>query len=102
VDKVIVVQAVDMYNQGWRYTMPKPKSNQASWGNNDGRTTWWKGYWYNRITFKYSRLIPKCKANGKYYGDYQNDKDYWRNGGSPSRPTKIEWLLSSSGGVKPS
>ena len=101
VDKHTLVVAVEMYLQGWRYTMPRPKSSQATWGNHDGRTTWWKGYWYNNKTYKYSRGTPKKQSNGYYYGDGQNDKGYWRNGGSPNYPSKIDWLLSSSSGVKP-
>ena len=100
-DKNTIITAVKMHIQGWRYSMPRSKSSQASWGNGDGRTTWWKGSWYNRKTNKYSQNTPKAKANGFYYGDDQNNKGYWRNGGSPRTPSKIEWLLSSSGGVKP-
>jgi len=101
VDRQTLLVAVEMYLQGWRYTMPIPKSAQAFWGNYDGRTTWWKGYWYNIKTNKYSRRTPTKKLNSYYYGDGQNDKGYWRNGGSPRNPSKINWLLSSSGGVKP-
>jgi hypothetical protein len=101
VNRQTLVVAVEMNLQGWRYFMPRPKSSQASWGNYDGRTTWWKGYWYNNKTNKYSRGTPKKQSNGNYYGDGQNDKGYWRNGGSPSYPSKIDWLLSSYGGVKP-
>ena len=101
VDKQTLKTAVEMYLQGWRYTMPAPKSSQASWGNHDGRTTWWKGYWYNNKTQKYSRKTPEKQTNGYYYGDEQNDEGYWSNGGSPKYPSKIDWLLSSSGGVKP-
>jgi len=101
VNKQTLRVAVEMYLQGWRYTMPRPKSSQASWGNNDGRTTWWKGYWHNSKTQKYSRQMPKKRTNGYYHGDEQNDKGYWSNGGSPRYPSKIDWLLSSSGGVKP-
>ncbi len=101
VDKEILVIAVEMYLQGWSYSMPRPKSSQATWGNYDGRTTWWKGYWYNEKTNKYSKETPKKQSNGYYYGDEQNNKGYWRNGGSPSYPSKTEWLLSSVGGVKP-
>ena len=90
-----------MYLQGWRYTMPRPKSSQASWGNSDRRTTWWNGYWFNNKTNKYSRTVPKKQTNGYYYGDSQEDKGYWRNGGSPITPTKIDWLLSTSGGRTP-
>lgn len=100
-DKQTLVIAVKMYLQGWRYTMPKPKSSQACWGNSDGRTTWWKGYWYNNKTYKYSRRRPTKARDGYFHGDSQNDKGYWSNGGSPSSPSKIDWLLSSSGGTKP-
>ncbi len=101
VGKQTLVTAVEMYLQGWRYTMPRPKSNQAAWGNTDGRTTWYNGYWYNNKTKKHSRSTPLKKSNGYYYGDKQNDKNTWSNGGSPSYPSKIDWLLSSHGGVNP-
>jgi len=101
VDRTIVVTAVEMYLQGWRYTMPVPKSAQAAWGNGDGRTTWWYGYWYNASTKAVSNSTPVRKKNGHYYGDGQDQSNYYRNGGSPSWPTKLEWLLSESGGVKP-
>jgi len=101
VDKSTLVIAVEMHFQGWSYTMPRPKSSQARWGNGDGRTTWWKGYWYNSKTQKYSRTTPQKQTNGYYYGDGQNDAGYWRNGGSPRRPSKTDWLLSASGGIKP-
>ena len=101
VDKHTLIVAVEMYLQGWRYTMPNPKSSQASWGNYDGRTTWWKGYWHNQKTNKYSSTTPHKKADGYYCGDAQNNSGYWRNGGSPGTPTKIEWLLSDYGGVRP-
>lgn len=100
VDKQTLTTAVEMYLQGWRYTMPRPKSSKASWGNNDGRTTWWKGYWYNKKN-KYSRTTPEKQSNGYYNGDAQKEKGYWSNGGSPRYPNKLEWLLSSYGGVKP-
>ncbi len=99
--KQTLVIAVKIYLQGWRYSMPKPKSSQAGWGNADGRTTWWKGYWYNNKTYKYSRSQPKKATDGYFYGDNQNEKNYWSNGGSPRTPSKIDWLLSSSGGTKP-
>lgn len=101
VDAETIKTAVEMYLQGWRYTMPKPKSAQAAWGNFDGRTTWYYGYWYNVETKAYSKEIPTKKSNGYYYGDNQNMQYYWRNGGSPRFPNKLEWLLSSGGGVKP-
>ncbi len=100
-NKRTLTTAAELYLQGWRYTMPGPKSNQAAWGNYDGRTTLWKGHWYNNKTNKYSRSTPLKQSNGYYYGDNQNDKGNWSNGGSPGMPSKIEWLLSSYGGVKP-
>jgi hypothetical protein len=100
-DAQTIKTAVEMYLQGWRYTMPVPKSAKAAWGYYDGRTTWFYGYWYNIKTKDYSKEVPVKKANGYYYGDGQNVQNYWRNGGSPRFPTKIEWLLSSEGGVKP-
>lgn len=100
VRKSTLVIATEMYLQGWRYTMPSPKSSKAYWGNGDGRTTWYNGYWFNNKAKKYSGITPSKHKDGYYYGDNQNNKG-WRNGGSPSYPTKIEWLLSSYGGVKP-
>ncbi len=44
-DKATLSAAVELYSQGWRFTMPRPKSAQAAWGNYDRRTTWWYGYW---------------------------------------------------------
>lgn len=101
VDKKTLKIAVEMYLQGWHYTMPRPKSRKAEWGYEDGRTTWWNGYWYNDKTLEYSRLIPEKQANGYYDGDEQEEKKSWRNGGSPPYPSAVEWLLSSKGGVKP-
>lgn len=101
VKKSTLKTAIKMYLQGWRYTMPAPKSTQASWGNSDGRTTWYMGYWHNKKTGKYSNTTPLIKTNGYYLGDNQNQQNYWRRGGSPHYPTKIEWLLSNYGGVKP-
>ena len=100
VNKKTLVTAVEMYLQGWKYKMPRPKSSKAYWGNRDGRTTWYNGYWKNSKTNKYSGITPKKHSDGYYYGDSQNNSG-WRNGGSPSYPTKVEWLLSSSGGIKP-
>lgn len=48
VNKKTLQKAIEIYLQGWKYTMPIPKSSKAYWGNNDGRTTWYKGYWHNR------------------------------------------------------
>jgi len=93
--------AVEIYLQGWRYVMPIPKSNQAAWGNSDGRTTWWYGYWYNLETGQVSASQPVKKENGLYYGDDQDLRNTWRRGGSPRYPNELEWLLSESGGVPP-
>lgn len=93
--------AVEMYLQGWRYTMPRPKSAQAAWGNRDRRTTWFYGYWYNAQRDEVSATDPTLKQDGRYVGDRQDKRGYWRNGGSPPSPTVLEWLLSKSGGVKP-
>lgn len=101
VDAKTITIAVEMYLQGWRYTMPSPKSKQAAWENTDGRTTWYYGYWFNEKTGAFSEETPMKKANGFYYGDDQKKQWHWRNGGAPRYPTKIEWLLSTSGGVKP-
>jgi hypothetical protein len=101
VQRATLVTAVEMYLQGWRYTMPRPKSTQASWGNSDGRTTWWYGYWYNNQTGRYSNTTPQKKQGGYYKGDSQNQKGMWRNGGSPRYPSKVDWLLSDGGGVRP-
>lgn len=80
--------------QGWTYTLPKPKSAQASWGNSDGRTTWWYGYWHNTLTDRYSQSMPKKSKSGHYVGDNQNMKGYYRRGGSPRYPNNIEKILS--------
>lgn len=101
VNRATLRTAVEMYLQGWRYRMPVPKSAQARWGNTDGRTTWWYGYWYNEKNGKYSSITPTKQENGYYTGNGQNEKGYWRRGGSPSYPTKLEWLLSNYGGVRP-
>ena len=94
--------AIKMYFDGWRYTMPRPKSNQARWGNSDGRTTWWYGYWSNEKTGIYSSSTPKkIRGTNSYVGDRQNNSGSWRRGGSPSIPTKLEWLLSKYGGIAP-
>jgi hypothetical protein len=101
VDKQTLIVAVEHYLQGWVYVMPVPKSKQAYWGNDDGRTTWWAGYWFNNKSNKYSESTPEKHSNNYYYGDDQNYKGTWRNGGSPDYPTKTEWLLSSIEGVMP-
>ncbi len=101
VDRETIAAAVELYSQGWKYTMPRPKSKQAAWGNTDGRTTWWNGYWTNERTSSLSMTDPRRRANGIYYGDAQDLRYTWRNGGSPQMPTKLEWLFSESGGVPP-
>lgn len=83
---------------GWEYTMPRPKSAQAAWGNTDGRTTWWNGYWHNRRTGQYSSRQP-VESDG-FAGDGVNNSG-WRRGGSPGAPSRIEWLCSTSGGIPP-
>jgi hypothetical protein len=92
--------AVEMYLGGWRYTMPRPKSAQARWGNTDRRTTWHNGHWHNSQTDLYSSEIPS-KVGNTYIGDRQDHSGTWRNGGSPTPPTDIEWLLSKDRGVEP-
>jgi hypothetical protein len=99
--KDIIISAIELYSQGWRYTMPRPKSSQAAWGNGDRRTTWWNGYWENKQTDAVSEKDPVKRESGLYYGDNQNLMSTWRNGGSPPVPTKLEWLLSTDGGVPP-
>jgi len=87
-------QAVEMYKQGWRYTMPQPKSRQAAWGNRDGRTTWWYGGWVNEKLNRYSKTTPTKRENGLYLGDAQNNIGMWRNGGTP-RDIDVYMLLLS-------
>ena len=99
VDERTLLIANELYEDGWKYIMPKPKSSQASWYNSDGRTTWWYGYWENGR--KYSKSMPTKDPNGNYIGDGINMSGVWRRGGAPSKPSQIEWLLSNSGGVKP-
>jgi DNA/RNA endonuclease G (NUC1) len=83
---------------GWEYVMPCPKSAQASWGNGDGRTTWYNGYWHNAKSSSYSAAQPGS-ADG-FKGDGINNQG-WRRGGSPGSPNRIEWLCSASGGIMP-
>ena len=89
-----IQQSYQLAKQGWRYTLPQPKSRQAAWGNNDGRTTWWYGYWYNETRHVYSKTKPKKSKSGLYIGDGQKLNGYYRNGGSPPYPSKIELILS--------
>lgn len=95
-------KAVEMYNQGWRYTMPKPKNKKANWHNNNFRSKWYYGYWHNIKTNKYSSATPVKNNKGEFVG---NDTDlhdgFWRKGGAPKRPSKLQWLLSSAWGIEP-
>jgi hypothetical protein len=99
IDKALVMQ-----KQGWEYVMPVPESPQAMWGNPDGRTMWWNGYWVNRVSSQYSSMFSSTEPvlkEGRYIGDGL-DVSGLRHGGSPRRrPTDIEWLLSKSGGITP-
>jgi len=99
VDQRTIDIALEMQKQGWVYVMPRPKSKQAGWGKTNGRTTWWVGYWLNEKTKQHSSTIPMLK-DGAYVGDGKSGPG-WRRGGSPRRPTKLEWLLSKSGGISP-
>jgi hypothetical protein len=99
-DKATIQTALELKNVGWTYIMPAPKSPQASWGNRDGRTTWWGGYWVNGKNSLTSSTQPKNDTEGKLAGDGKGVRA-WRRGGSPSAPSKIEWLCSKSGGIPP-
>lgn len=57
VDAKTIQTALAMQEQGWEYNMPSPKSPQAAWGNYDGRTTWYVGYWENSKTGETSTPI---------------------------------------------
>ena len=86
--------ARELVTRGWTYVMPRPKSSRAAWGNSDGRTTWWTGYWMNTSSGRASGEQPSA-ADG-YRGD--GIKPGWRRGGSPANPTDVQWLCSESGG----
>jgi hypothetical protein len=94
-----IAVAVEMYNQGWRYTMPTPRSAQAEWGNTDRRTRWNEGGWQNEATGAYSYSTPRKDTEGKYIEDGQNTirSERW---GSPGRPDVYMFLLSRSGGPR--
>jgi hypothetical protein len=94
-----IAVAVDMYNQGWRYTMPTPRTAQASWGNTDRRTLWNNGGWKNEKTGVYSYGTPKKDTTGQYTGDGQNTIGSEIRG-SPGRPDVYMFLLSRSGGPR--
>src|ERR1051325_8461985 len=91
-DKATIQTALDIKHAGWTYLMPEPKSPQAAWGNPDGRTTWWIGYWVNDKDHSTSLEQPK-KDKGRLVGDGKGGRA-WRRGGSPLRPSKVEWLCS--------
>ncbi len=98
-DQEIII-ACEMYEQGWTYTMPRPKSSKAAWGISDGRTTWYNGWWYNSKTGLYSDSTPQKSSNGLYLGDGQNNANTWRKGGTPNQPDIYMFLLSSRGGPR--
>jgi hypothetical protein len=95
-----IAVAVEMYNQGWRYTMPTPRSAQAAWGNTDRRTRWNEGGWKNEKTGVYSYGTPRKDSTGQYTGDGQNTIGFERRG-SPGQPDVYMFLLSRSGGPRP-
>jgi hypothetical protein len=99
-DKSTIQKAVELKHAGWTYIMPEPKSPQAAWGNHDGRTTWWVGYWVNGKTRATSSAQPTRDSDGQWIGDESGGRA-WRRGGTPQPPTKIEWLCSSFGGIPP-
>jgi len=99
-DKSTIQTAIELKHTGWTYIMPEPKSRQAAWGNYDGRTTWWVGYWVNGRSGATSSAQPTSNSSGEMVGD-GNGYRAWRRGGTPSPPTKIEWLCSSYGGIPP-
>jgi hypothetical protein len=99
-DKATIQTALELTRAGWTYIMPEPKSPQAAWGNTDGRTTWWIGYWINSKDNSTSLARPKKDADGHLAGD-GNGGHIWRRGGSPPPLTKIEWLCSKFDGVPP-
>lgn len=98
-DQRTINTALGMQEQGWVYTMPRPKSAQAAWGNSDGRTTWWPGYWRSSKTGEHSATTPRLEGQ-TFQGDGRQ-RTNWRRGGSPRPPSKIEWLLSKAGGIRP-
>ncbi len=92
--------ALELKRAGWTYIMPQPKNTQARWGNGDGRTTWWIGYWKNEQDDTSSSIQPQKGARGHFIGDRKGYL-HWRRGGSPPAPSQIEWLCSDSGGIPP-
>lgn len=100
-DETTLRTALALKRAGWIYVMPVPKSRQAAWGNFDRRTTWWPGYWQNVRTNATSETQPYRDERGAWSGDGRGGRSYYRNGGSPSPPTEIEWLCSTEGGIPP-
>ena len=98
-DERTLATAILMQRQHWRYVMPRPKGPQAAWGNTDKRTTWWIGYWHQTATNRCSSKTPELEDQA-YHGDGLG-RGRWRRGGSPRAPSKLQWLLSEKGGVKP-
>jgi|ERR1017187_9453235 hypothetical protein len=99
-DQATIRAAVELKLAGWTYIMPAQKSPQAAWGNHDGRTTWWIGYWVNKQDNATSATQPKKDSSGKLTGDGNGIRS-WRRGGSPPTPTKTEWFCSDFGGIPP-
>jgi hypothetical protein len=99
-DRATIEKALALNRAGWVCVMPRPKSPQAAWGNPDGRTTWWVGYWSNEKTRATSLSAPEKDDKGQLVGD-GNGGSRWRRGGCPLAPSKIEWLCSKSGRVSP-
>lgn len=99
-DKATTQTALDLKHAGWTYVMPEPKSRQAAWGNRDGRTTWFYGYWTNLKNHSSSSLQPIKDGTAQWVGD-EKGLQAWRNGGSPRAPTQVEWLCSERGGIEP-
>lgn len=93
-----LLTACEMYEQGWAYNMPRPKSSKAAWGISDGRTTQYNGWWYNSKTRQYSDSTPRKSSSGLFLGDNQNSEHSWKKGGSPRRPDIYMFLLSKNGG----
>jgi hypothetical protein len=99
-DQATIDLALALQKQGWMYIMPQPKSPQAAWGNTDGRTTWFVGYWSNKTSQDTSVEIPVKNPDGVYVGDGKGFPG-WRRGGTPPLPTKLQWLCSTAGGIAP-
>ena len=99
-DPELTELALEIKRAGWTYVMPRPKNAQARWGNGDGRTTWWVGYWTNERDQMTSSIQPQKGMRGHFIGDGKGLR-HWRQGGSPGAPSKIEWLCSESGGILP-